>query len=392
MSNFLFVANAALGQGLSGSDRIFIELARRWQNSGHSVSIAVWEEGYAMCQREQLTNVHFQKWFLHSLSHLPFLMNYFLRIVSGIFYALSSSYPKLNAPQSYIYACSDFWQDALPAVVLKIRYPQAKLIGSFYLTAPNPFVGFYEGRRFQLPSIKAMLYWLQQQPIKYLLHHFADIVFVTSDPDAKKFKHTVVVRGGVVLDAAKKYSPTFSTANKKYDAVFLGRFHPQKGVLELLDIWQKVVSQKPDAQLIMLGDGPLMENAKLKITQLNLTNNITLKGFIFDGDEKYQIFQQSKIVVHPAVYDSGGMAAAEAMAWGIPGVSFDLEALKTYYPKGMLKVPFADHVGFSQTILSLLEDHQLYHQQAVTARELALDFWDWDKRAAQILKELQDVT
>ena len=31
------------------------------------------------------------------------------------------------------------------------------------------------------------------------------------------------------------------------------------------------------------------------------------------------------------------MAAAEAMAWGLPGVSFDLESLKTYYQKVWLK-------------------------------------------------------
>ena len=45
------------------------------------------------------------------------------------------------------------------------------------------------------------------------------------------------------------------------------------------------------------------------------------------------------MVVHPAIFDSGGMAAAEAMAWGLPGVSFDLPALKTYYPQGMIKNP-----------------------------------------------------
>lgn len=385
---FFFVANAALGQGLSGSDRIFIELARRWHNSGHSVSIAVWEQGYAMCQREQLTNAQYQRWFLHTLQGTPFLLNYLLRILSGLFYSLILKYPQLQHPDAYIYACSDFWQDAIPAVVLKLRYPNAKFIGSFYLTAPSPFVGFYEGQRFQLPSLKAILYWLQQQPIKWLLHRFADVVFVTSEPDAKKFRRTVVVRGGVVVDAAKKYLPTFSTADKKYDAVFLGRFHPQKGVLELIDIWQKVVQQKSDALLIMLGDGPLMDGVQAKVQNLNLTNNVVLKGFLFDGEEKYQIFQQSKIVVHPAVYDSGGMAAAEAMAWGVPGVSFDLKALKTYYPKGMLKVPFADHESFAQTILALLNDPQLYRQQAVAARELALDFWDWDQRAMQILQEL----
>lgn len=383
---FIFIANAAVGKGLSGSDRIFIELARRWQKMGHHVTIAVWEDGYAMCQREKLTEVSYTKWFLGPLKNLPFILNYFIRIVSGIYYSLVLRFELSDL--SYIYACSDFWQDAIPAVILKLRYPKATLIGSFYLTAPNPFTGFYEGKRFQIPSIKAVLYWLQQQPIIWLLHRFADIVFVTSEPDAKKFKRTVVVRGGVVVDAAKQFTPTYSVDNKQYDAVFLGRFHPQKGILELIDIWQKVVQQKPDAKLIMLGDGPLMENAKLKTQNAKLEKNTIFKGFLFDGEEKFNIYQQSKIAVHPAVYDSGGMAAAEAMAWGIPGVSFDLEALKTYYPKGMLKVPFGDYDAFAQTILKLLSDPELSKQTATQARELVMEQWDWDKRAEEILAEV----
>ena len=50
-----------------------------------------------------------------------------------------------------------------------------------------------------------------------------------------------------------------------------------------------------------------------------------------------RIFKDSKIVLHAAIYDSGGMAACEAMACELPGVSFDLPALKTCYPKGMFK-------------------------------------------------------
>jgi glycosyltransferase involved in cell wall biosynthesis len=391
-NNFLFIANAAVGTGLSGSDRIFIELAKNWAKNGNKITLCVWEDGYEMSKREGIPdsngNIKYDKWFIGNFAKLPFLVNYFFRIVSGLYYALVKK-QELNSPNSFIYACSDFWQDILPACVLKARYPHATLIGSYYLTAPNPFNGFYEGRRVQIPNLKSVFYWLQQQPVKYLLKKMANIVFVTSEPDAQKFKNTVVVRGGVNIDEALKYTPKYTNENKQYDAVFLGRFHPQKGVFELVDIWEKVVAQKPTAKLLMLGDGPLMSTVKEEVESRNLAKNIILKGYVFDGEEKNNLFKNSKIVVHPAVYDSGGMASAEAMAWGIPGVSFDLEALKTYYPKGMLKVTLGDHISFANKIIELLDSPEKYKQLSQDARALILENWGWNNRSNEIMSEIQ---
>lgn len=390
--SFIFIANAAIGNGLSGSDRIFIELARQWSIK-NNITICVGEDGYKMCQREKLetsSTCNFDKWYIGELFNLPFALSYICRIFGGIYYALKTPLiPKKSI--TYIYSCSDFWQDAFPAVIIKLKNPNAKLIGSFYLAAPNPFKGFYEGKRFQFPSVKSIIYWLMQQPVKLLFKLFADMMFVTSEPDAKKWRNSVVIKGGVNVEEAKKYDPTYSTTDKPFDAVFLGRFHPQKGVLELIDIWKNITTVNPSAQLVMIGDGALKPDVEDKIKKLNLQKNVILKGFLFDGEEKYTIFKKSKIVVHPAVYDSGGMASAEAMAWGIPGVSFDLEALKTYYPKGMLKVPFANIQLFAETIIKLLNDHELYRKTAVDARNIVLEEWDWKIRADTILKKLVEI-
>ena len=59
---FHFVANAALGEGLSGGDRIFIELARNWTKRGHKINVFLWEEGLAMCQRNNLSTVNYTIW------------------------------------------------------------------------------------------------------------------------------------------------------------------------------------------------------------------------------------------------------------------------------------------------------------------------------------------
>ena len=44
----------------------------------------------------------------------------------------------------------------------------------------------------------------------------------------------------------------------------------KKGVLEIVDIWQKVTKLIPKAQLAMIGDGQLEKELKYKIKKLNL--------------------------------------------------------------------------------------------------------------------------
>ncbi|PIU03202.1 hypothetical protein COT44_04905 [Candidatus Shapirobacteria bacterium CG08_land_8_20_14_0_20_39_18] len=167
----------------------------------------------------------------------------------------------------------------------------------------------------------------------------------------------------------------------------MGRFHYQKGVLELIDIWKLVCQKKPEAKLAMIGNGPLEKNVLIKIREYKLEKNIDLLGFL-DGEKKYEIFKQSKMIIHPATYDSGGMAAAEGMAWELPGVSFDLESLKTYYPSGMIKTKCYNLREFADNIISLLDNEKLYQKISKEAHTLIVGVWDWEKRTDFISRKI----
>lgn len=105
---------------------------------------------------------------------------------------------------------------------------------------------------------------------------------------------------------------------------------------------------------------------------------------------KYNIFLKSNIILHPAIYDSEGMAACEGMAWGLPAVGFDLESLKTYYSKGMLKVSVGNYKDFSKKVIELLENKELYEK----AKNEAIIFaskWDWSHRQNIIFSKLNNL-
>lgn len=378
----------ARGPGISGGDRILIECTKRWAQQGYNVHIIASPECFEVFQWYSVKGIKFTI-FREQFRRLGFPGLYLARTIRACIAALRIKRDKLP-PQVIIYSASDFWPDSIMAWILRIRFRKVKWVAGFYLFVSNPSSeeSPYKGR--MLP--KGFFYYLSQMPVYYLVRRYADMVFVTNELDRWKFidynrltpDRVIAVRGGVDTETPVLIP---EPKEKRFDAVFIGRFHSQKGVLELIDIWRYVRERRKDAKLAMIGVGDLESEVMKKIKKYSLENNVTLFGFK-DGVEKLRIFKDSRVVVHPAIYDSGGMAACEAMACGLPGVSFDLPALRTYYPKGMLKTPCFDLKAFAENILKLLNDKELYKKTSKDALKWAKE-WDWDKRAEEMLSVVQ---
>lgn len=389
---YVFVALAPTGSGISGSDRIFIELARNWSQQ-FSVEIITTQEGRKMIERQKLSGPNLSIKVIGGKLKLNFLLKYVYKIILGV--GLGFNLKIKTYEPTLIYSSSDFWMDSLPAVLLKIRYPKIKWVATWYQTAPNPILGFSEnGNRETKYNFSAFLYWFSQLPIKPLINFFADWVIVNNESERQRFSikdskgKVIVLIGAVRLDEINSFISKFPNEKKVFDAVFQGRFHPQKGVVELIRIWKIIVEKRPEAMLAMIGDGPLMPRVKEKIKDLKLEKNVRLFGYVFDGQQKYRIFSQSKMVVHPAFYDSGGMAAAEAMAFGIPSVGFNLKAYNSYYPKGMIKVKTGNLNSFAEAVLELLDDSKKRKTLGQGALNMINGNWSWKHRAQSLLETL----
>lgn len=394
-NNKIIMLLNSITPGLSGGDRIFIEFTKRWVNFFDEVYIITCGTGADICGKYNLKsdNLFYINCNVENYKKSNLFFLYIKRIFNAIKYFKENSRKNLE-PIKFIYSSSDFWPDSLPAFYYKVRNKGVKWIAGFYLFAPKPWQSDSPYKTSVKRWIIGLVYWLSQLPVYYIVRRYADYVFVTSEPDVKKFitkkrdkSKIIVIQGGVDIIESEKYfkeNSIIPVEKRIYDACFVGRFHYQKGVLELIDIWKIVCAYKREAKLAIIGIGVLENEVKKKIKDLGLDNHIYLLGFM-DGQAKYNIFKQSKVIVHPATYDSGGMAAAEGMAWGLPGVSFDLEALKTYYPKGMIKTKIGDKEEFAKNIIRLLDDKVLYEKTSNDAHNLIIEVWDWDKRAKIIL-------
>jgi len=166
-----------------------------------------------------------------------------------------------------------------------------------------------------------------------------------------------------------------------YDVVYLGRFHHQKGVFKMMKIWRKVLEKKPDAKMLMIGDGALLEECKRLADE-----SVTFAGFKYSV-ERDNLIKQCRVVVHPATYDSGGMAMAECMAFGLPGVCFDLDTLRKYYEKGVVRVPCFNDGVFADSIIALLNNKETYNLLSAEALEYTHEKWAWKNRSEDVWNE-----
>jgi glycosyltransferase involved in cell wall biosynthesis len=286
-----------------------------------------------------------------------------------------------------VYSNSNFLPDLLPALMLKLRLGKnARLVVGYWMIAPRPLARDwpYRGRTF----LRGLLYYINDVFAQWLAVRLADALFLTNPLDAQYFAEVrgfprdrmLVVRGGV------DSSQCVERSSVEYDAVFVGRLHPQKGVLQLVDIWKRVVEVKRDAKLAIIGNGALEQDLRRKIDDMKLERNIDMLGFM-DGPAKMEVIARSRIVVHPVIYDSGGMAAAESMVCGLPCVAFDIPSIRAYYPKGCLRTRPYDLDEFAKAILRLLVDDELYAKLSREGKQYYRS-WDWSLRIEDIFRFL----
>lgn len=399
MNNIIIFAVNNVGDGFSGGDRIFIELARRWKKEAH-ITLYGSEEAIRIARERGIDGIDFvqadgRNRFGHYTT-FGLVWHAVRRLFKGVVAVVRDPERIKNA--DYVYSVSDFMPDLIPALVSKMFARRAKWVAGFYLFIPSPLSNefHYRGRHF----VKGALYWFSQQFGYLLIKHFADYVFVINETERRRFvtkkrdiSKIFAIRGGVDISKSEEYlkSDRIIPVNQRtYDACFVGRFHVQKGALELVDIWSLVCRKDPGRKLVMIGDGELVEQVAAKIGKLGLTANIELAGFA-DGERKYGYFRNSKIILHPSIYETGGMAAAEGMAWGLPGVCFDHEALRSYYPAGLLKVPPGDTEKFAEAVLKLVGDEALYRKTSSAAHDLIVCHWNWETRAKEALAVLTQI-
>lgn len=137
------------------------------------------------------------------------------------------------------------------------------------------------------------------------LYRGRDFVFLPNGVDAAAFAPDAAARAAVRAELGiAPDAPVYG---------HIGRFTQQKNHTYLLDIFEKILERRPDARLLLLGEGPLLPQVQEKAGPLG-------KAVIFAGVRKNtrDFYSAMDAFLLPSLFEGLPVVMVEAQAAGLP--------------------------------------------------------------------------
>lgn len=170
-----------------------------------------------------------------------------------------------------------------------------------------------------------------------------------------------VLYSGILLDEFPKSS--ISMRNRPKRIVFVARLLEFKGCKYLIEAFKRVQRKILDAELIIIGDGPLRNELELQAGKDNLS--IVFKGAkgrqdVLEALSNARLFCLPSITTEAGNYETFGVVAIEAQAVGVPVVT-SARGAKESVIDGVTGFYFEErNIEQLETLIEkLLTDHEL---------------------------------
>jgi glycosyltransferase involved in cell wall biosynthesis len=183
--------------------------------------------------------------------------------------------------------------------------------------------------------------------------HIAAVSEFTRGLALQKYDQQIqVIPNGVDTNALK---PDRICLNDPPRVVFAGRFMPQKNPLQVVHTLNEL--RDLPWQCVMIGDGPLLEDVKRAVAEMDLRERFQFPGWL-QGAEVLRWFDQSDILFMPSLSEGLPVVGVEALAKGLAIVASQVGGfvdIVEHETNGYL-IEQADARAFSSALQKLLSD------------------------------------
>jgi glycosyltransferase involved in cell wall biosynthesis len=128
---------------------------------------------------------------------------------------------------------------------------------------------------------------------------------------------------------------------KIYEACYMGRLSPSKGIFDLPKIWQGM-----KGKLLVIGNGFAGDVRKLKSL---CSENVIFVGYK-EGEEKFKLIKKSKVFISPSYEEGLSLTIKEVLACGVPIIAWDLPVYKELYPNKLKTIPIGNIEKFREAL------------------------------------------
>ncbi|HEV2054703.1 MAG TPA: glycosyltransferase family 4 protein [Methylomirabilota bacterium] len=169
-------------------------------------------------------------------------------------------------------------------------------------------------------------------------------------------------------------------------ALFLGGLKPRKNLPFLLHVWRDVAAARPEATLVIAGDGPLGGAVRRQAEAMGLGLRVVFTGRLPEAD-KVAHYNLADIFLFPSALEGFGLAVGEAMSCGLPVIASDEGALPELvaHGQGGFVCRGGDRAAFVEATLRLLDQPELRRRLGAFNRERVDRHFRWPRAARRVL-------
>lgn len=166
--------------------------------------------------------------------------------------------------------------------------------------------------------------------------------------------------------------------------VHVGRVAHEKNIDFLFRMLRKVISQRPDAMMIVAGEGPALPHCKARVESLGLSAHVRFVGYLARDSALLDCYRAGDLFVFSSKTETQGLVLLEAMALGVPVVSTAyMGTADIVCPERGARAAPDDEAGFAALVLELLSDPPLRAAMSRQARDYAAT-WSAEAMAARL--------
>ena len=169
------------------------------------------------------------------------------------------------------------------------------------------------------------------------------------------------VLGDSMLSQSKSTVKDFIFDKRTKYLITVSRIAEERNILELIDIFN-LLPNKMQIKLLIIGDGPLLDECKSKVKQLNLENKIHFLGY---KSNPYKYLSKSHVYLSTAKWEGMGNSIIEALFFGLYIIAYDSpggvsEMLKD--GKFGSLIPYGNKQKFASDLINNLNNSNLKNQ------------------------------
>lgn len=160
--------------------------------------------------------------------------------------------------------------------------------------------------------------------------------------------------------------------DETFTFISVGRLSEVKNQKMMLDAYKRFCDQTEiNSRLLLVGDGPLMENLKKHCHKLGLDQKVSFLGYRKDIN---RMLADADVFLLSSLYEGLPLCILEAMAAGLPIIATNVGGVSDIVRDNGILVPLGHTREFSEAMLQLSCNKELWEKYSVCSRDNAAKY------------------